>query len=73
MIFRKGDKWFLKDLGSLNKTAVYRDGRWIEVYRGYKQESPEFELRDGDVIALAYDARKGPYLQVLFKINAGAG
>ncbi len=73
MIFRKGDKWYLKDLGSLNKTAVYRDGRWIEVYRGYKQESPEFELMDGDIISLAYDAKKGPYLQIMVKFNVGAG
>ncbi|MGC8542568.1 MAG: FHA domain-containing serine/threonine-protein kinase [Vulcanisaeta sp.] len=73
MIFRKDGKWFLKDLGSLNRTAVYRDGRWIEVYRGYKQESPEFELRDGDILALAYDVNKGPYLQILFKVNPGTG
>ncbi len=72
IIFRNSDKWFIKDLGSLNKTAVYRDGNWIEVYRGYKEESPPFELKDGDVVALAYDAKKGPYLQMLVKFNPHA-
>lgn len=72
MIFKSGGSWFIKDLGSLNKTAVFRDGQWIKVYRGYKEESPPFKLIDGDIIALAYDDRKGPYLQVMVKFNPAA-
>lgn len=69
MIFRKGSKWFIKDLGSLNKTAIYRqDQGWIIVHKAYKEESPEFELRDGDIISVVYDEKKGPYLQISIRL-----
>jgi len=65
MIFRKGRKWYLRDLGSLNKTAVYRQGfGWIIIHRGYRVESPDFELMNGDIVSIVYDEKKGPYLQM---------
>ncbi len=68
MIFKRGDKWFIKDLGSLNKTAIYRqEVGWIVIHKGYRVESNEFELKSGDVISIVYDESKGPYLQVTVK------
>lgn len=63
-IFEHGRRWFVQDLGSLNKTAIYRGGRWHVVHRGKGRPSDPFELLNGDIISLAYDERKGPYLQL---------
>lgn len=68
LIYRAGGRWYIKDLGSLNKTAVFRDGRWHLVYKARGEESHPFELRDGDVISICYDERLGPYLQIAVKI-----
>ena len=61
-------RWYIRDLGSTNKTAVYRDGRWHLVWRGRGATSRWFELRDGDVIALGYDEEKGPYILITVRL-----
>jgi serine/threonine-protein kinase len=61
-------RWYIKDLGSANKTAVYWGGRWHLVWRGRGATSRWFELRDGDVIALGYDEEKGPYILIAVRL-----
>jgi len=61
-------RWYIRDLGSANKTAVYWGGRWHLVWRGRGATSRWFELRDGDVIALGYDEEKGPYILITVRL-----
>jgi len=61
-------RWYIRDLGSTNRTAVYRGGEWHVVWRGRGVTSPWFELKDGDVIALGYDREKGPYILVTVRL-----
>lgn len=67
-IIETGGKWYLRDLGSTNKTAVYRNGIWQIVWSGRGATSQWAELYDGDIIALGYDEEKGPYLVAFVKI-----
>jgi len=62
------ERWYIRDLGSANKTAVYWGGRWHLVWRGRGATSQWFELRDGDVIALGYDEEKGPYILITVRL-----
>ena len=57
-------RWYIRDLGSVNKTAVYRNGEWIQVWKGRGTTSQWVELRHGDLIALGYDESKGPYMVI---------
>jgi serine/threonine protein kinase len=61
-------RWYIRDLGSTNRTALYRDGNWIYIWRGKGVTSQWFELRDGDIIALGYDNAKGPYMLVTVRL-----
>ncbi|MCC6021193.1 MAG: FHA domain-containing serine/threonine-protein kinase [Thermoproteaceae archaeon] len=61
-------KWYMRDLGSTNKTAVYRGGKWHLVWRGRGATSRWFELNDGDVIALGYDEEKGAYILITVRL-----
>jgi serine/threonine protein kinase len=67
-IFRSGSRWFIRDLGSLNKTAIRSKGNIIEIWRGYKVEGPPMELEDKVIIHVAYSSLDAPpYLTVIFK------
>lgn len=57
-------RWYIRDLGSVNKTAVYRGERWYPVWGGRGVTSQWVELGQGDLIALGYDDVKGPYLVI---------
>jgi len=61
-------RWYIRDLGSINRTAVYRGGRWHVVWRGRGVTSQWFELKNGDVIALGYDEEKGPYVHITVRL-----
>ena len=59
--------WYIQDLGSLNKTAVYRIGMgWKIVWKGYKEPSEPFRLKNGDIVAIVFKEGKGPYLTFTF-------
>lgn len=58
----EGGRWRLRDLGSRNGTAVFRGGRWHVLWRGAGSPSQWWELAVGDVVALAFDEERGPYL-----------
>lgn len=62
-------KWFIRDLGSVNRTGLYRDGRWYMVWRGRQAVSDWVEIQNGDIIALGYDDVKGPYKQIYVQIT----
>ncbi len=65
-IYRLGKTWYIKDLGSLNKTAVYdNESGWNIIHKGYKVESDPYRLGSRNLISIVYDDRKGPYLQVV--------
>ncbi len=61
-------RWYIRDLGSTNRTAIYRGGSWFYVWRGKGVTSQWFELKDGDILALGYDDKKGPYILVTVKL-----
>jgi len=68
-IFRSGNKWYLRDLGSLNRTAVRAGGVIREVWVGYKKPSPPVTLERGSIIYVAYgdSLTKPPYVVLTFK------
>ncbi|MEM0235893.1 FHA domain-containing serine/threonine-protein kinase [Thermofilum sp.] len=73
-IFYKGGRWYIKDLGSLNRTAVQVEGRLVEVWRGRGVESQPVELGRKAVIYVAYGSASSqtPYLVLSFRIGGGA-
>lgn len=68
-IFRSGNKWFIRDLGSLNRTAIRSKGNLVEIWRGYKIEGPSVELGNKAIIHVAYGSSVNapPYLVVTFR------
>jgi serine/threonine protein kinase len=68
-IFRSGNKWFIRDLGSLNRTAIRSKGNLIEIWRGYKVEGPPVELGSKAIIHVSYGSsiNAPPYLVVTFR------
>ena len=68
-IYRLSGKWYIRDLGSLNKTAVLTRGEVREIWRGHKVEGPPFELGDKALIYVAYGSSLSsqPYLVVSFR------
>lgn len=55
---------FVLDLGSLNRTAVSRDGG---VSYTLLEKGGRAELKDGDMVALAYAPARGAYLTMSFR------
>lgn len=72
-IFRSGGKWYIRDLGSLNRTAVQTGGKLIEVWAGPRIESRPVELGDRAVIYIAYGSSLNhqPYVVATFKTRGG--
>ncbi|MEM2677503.1 MAG: protein kinase [Thermofilaceae archaeon] len=70
-IFYKGGKWFIKDLGSLNRTAIRVEGHLIEVWKGRGIESQPVELGKRALIYVAYGSslKQPPYLVLTFRIR----
>ena len=68
-IFEREGRWFFRDLGSLNRSAILMGGRLTEVWAGYKKESAPFKLEERALIYVAYGNQLGnpPYLTVTFK------
>lgn len=53
-IYEEGEKWYIRDLGSLNRTAIYYKGDLREVWIDYRRISPPVEIRRGSIIYVAY-------------------
>ncbi|MGC8988160.1 protein kinase domain-containing protein [Infirmifilum sp.] len=68
-IFRSGGKWYIRDLGSLNRTAVQTKGRTVEVWAAPRVESQAVELGDKAVIYIAYGSSPSnqPYVVASFR------
>jgi len=52
---------FITDLGSVNRTALNSDGSFRILKPG-----EEYELKDGDTVALVYSHKKGPHITFQF-------
>jgi len=68
-IFFAAGGWYVRDLGSLNKTAIYSNGSWTELWKRQGERSQPFRLSGGEWISLAYDFKLGPYLTALFRTD----
>lgn len=70
-IFYRGGKWYIKDLGSLNRTAVRVEGQMIEVWKGRGVESQPVELGKKTLIYVAYGSSlsQPPYLVLTFRVS----
>ena len=68
-IFEKNGKWYFRDLGSLNRSAVRSKGELKEIWAGYRKESPEYELGKRAMIYVAYGSSLSnpPYMVLTFK------
>jgi serine/threonine protein kinase len=68
-IFRSGGRWYIRDLGSLNRTAVQTGGKLIEVWAGRGIESQPVELGERAVIYIAYGSslNNQPYVVATFR------
>jgi len=64
-----GGEPYVRDLGSVNGTAIYRGGEWMVISRGPKKPGDYVPLRNGDLIALAYSEEKGPYLVITVRMT----
>jgi serine/threonine protein kinase len=67
-IFEEDETWYLKDLGSLNGTAILGDSGWQPIHLGHKQEGPPNMLSGHDIISLGYNSVRGPYLVLTFMV-----
>uniref|UniRef100_A0A7C5YZI5 non-specific serine/threonine protein kinase n=1 Tax=Ignisphaera aggregans TaxID=334771 RepID=A0A7C5YZI5_9CREN len=65
-LIRKENDWYLRDLGSLNKTAVLEGGEWKIIHKQYKIPSELYKLSSRAIISLGYDVKLGPYLVLTF-------
>jgi predicted Ser/Thr protein kinase len=65
-LIRKENEWYIRDLGSLNKTAVLEGGEWRIIYNQYKVPSTLHKLTERTLISLGYDVKLGPYLVITF-------
>jgi serine/threonine protein kinase len=65
-LIRKENEWYIRDLGSLNKTAILEGGEWRIVYNQYKVPSILHKLDKRTLISLGYDVKLGPYLVITF-------
>ena len=64
-IRKEGRRWYIKKLYDENNPAVYRKGRWYIL----RQKGDIMQLKDGDIIALAYNPAKGAYMQFKFELS----
>ena len=64
-IYRSGSEWFIERKSSVNTPIIYRGGAVHKL----DKVGATFKLQDGDVIALAYDSAKGPYITLTFKVK----
>jgi serine/threonine-protein kinase len=65
-LFESNGKWHVKDLGSLNGTAVLTDSGWQLLQKGHKEEGLAYPLSGNDIISLGFNATRGPYLVLTF-------
>jgi serine/threonine protein kinase len=69
------DTWLIRDLGSVNGTAIRRYGNFIVVSPGCRRTCPgtpsrPVELQDGDEIVLAFsEVLRLPYIVLKFKLG----
>lgn len=65
-IVHMNNAWYLRDLGSLNKTAIMEAGEWKLVYASHRIPSRFVKLEKRSMISLGYDEKLGPYLVLTF-------
>lgn len=58
--------WHIRDLGSLNKTALLKEGTWQIIHTAHKIPSTFVKLDEKAIISLGYDMKLGPYLIITF-------
>ena len=66
-ILEREGKWFVRDMGSLNRTCLYGEGLLTDLWLGYKNAGKPQQLKDKSMLYLAFDPSKGPYLVATFR------
>jgi hypothetical protein len=55
---------WVEDLGSRNSTAVsHNGGKRFKILKPGNKE----RLKDGDIVAIVYNRKKGPYMTFMFR------
>lgn len=67
-LVKRHDGWYVRDLGSLNGTAIVRNNTLITLWKNYGKPSNLLKLENGDVISLAYREDKGHYVAITVRI-----
>ena len=66
-LLESGGRWYVRDLGSLNGTAVESGGVVSNIWKGNRVPGKAHPIGDRDRIFIAYDDRIGPYLVAVFR------
>jgi len=69
MIFEMNGKWYIKDLGSLNRTAIHTERGLTEIWAGYRKEGRPYILGRKALIYIAYGSSlsQPPYIVATFR------
>lgn len=68
-LFERGGMWYVRDLGSLNGSAVLLAQGWQTISSGHTIQGTPYPLGMSNVISLGYNTAKGPYIVVTFAIS----
>jgi len=66
-LVESGGRWYIRDLGSLNSTAVESGGAVASIWKGSKVPGNPYPISDRDRVFLAYNSHSGPYLVAVFR------
>ena len=68
-LFERNGAWYVRDLGSLNGSAVLLPSGWQPISSGHMIQGTPYLLGARNVISLGYSRVKGPYVVVTFEIS----
>lgn len=68
-LLERNGSWYVRDLGSLNGSAVLLSGGWQVISNGRMIQGTPYALGASNVISLGYSTAKGPYVVITFAMS----